>query len=127
MTKVPNIHQMHLLVVGDKQTFYSVSVEILHAYFLRSRYNLDQTINFSLSDVDSLRILPNEENSHQLILLFFKDGGEVTVEVSTDPSLTEDAPVMIILHTITGSSKVCRLYDSYFVHVYTVHILKRML
>ena len=99
-------------------------VEILHADFLRSRYNLDQTINFS---VDSLRILLNEENSHQLILLFFTDGGEVTVEVSTDPSLTEDAPVMIILHTITGSSKVCLLYDSYFVHMYTVHISKRML
>ena len=102
-------------------------VEILHAYFLGSGYDRCQTINILLSDVDSLRILLNQENSHQLILLFFKDGGEVTVEVSTDPSLTEDAPVMIILHTITGSSKVCRLYDSYFVHVYTVHITNRML
>ena len=40
----------------------------------------------------------------------------MTVEVSTDPSLTEDAPVMIILHTITGSSKVGWLDDGHCVH-----------
>jgi len=46
----------------------------------------------------------------ETVHLAMEDGGEVTVEVSTDPSLTEDAPVMIILHTITGSSKESRQY-----------------
>ena len=35
-----------------------------------------------------------------------KDGGEVFVEVCSDPGLSDDSPIIILLHTITGSSKV---------------------
>ena len=46
----------------------------------------------------------------ETVALAMEDGGEVTIEVSTDPSLPEDAPVMLILHTLTGSSKETKQY-----------------
>ena len=39
-------------------------------------------------------------------IIFVKDGGEVFVEVCSDPGLSDDSPIIILLHTITGSSKV---------------------
>jgi len=42
--------------------------------------------------------------------LRMEDGGEVIVHVSSDPSLPQDAPIMIILHTLTGSSREKKQY-----------------
>ncbi|XP_023347376.1 protein ABHD1 [Eurytemora carolleeae] len=46
-------------------------------------------------------------DSHTLNM---EDGGEVFVEVCSDPGLLDDSPIIILLHTITGSSKETKLY-----------------